>query len=114
MDRQPTPSVEPDGGEPPGKRLPARPHDNLPAALTPFVGRGSEYTQLITRLGDSGYRLVTITGVGGVGKSRLALEVAAPGFLQLHPEEHEHERRDDEDEERRSPAEQVTDQTAEE
>jgi predicted ATPase/DNA-binding NarL/FixJ family response regulator len=56
--------------------LPARPHDNLPAALTPFVGRGSEYTQLITRLGDSGYRLVTITGVGGVGKSRLALEVA--------------------------------------
>jgi predicted ATPase/DNA-binding CsgD family transcriptional regulator len=56
--------------------LPERPLDNLPAALTTFVGRSGEYTQLLSRLAGPGCRLVTITGVGGVGKTRLALEVA--------------------------------------
>ena len=47
---------------------------NLPAPLTSFVGRSSEL-EAIERLLDR-HRLVTLTGVGGVGKTRLALEVA--------------------------------------
>ncbi len=47
---------------------------NLPVALTSFVGRERE-TAEVTRL-LSGTRLLTLTGAGGCGKSRLALEVA--------------------------------------
>ena len=50
-------------------------HDgNLPAPLTSFVGRRGELREVRGRLSES--RLVTLTGVGGVGKTRLALEVA--------------------------------------
>jgi predicted ATPase len=52
----------------------AQPH-NLPAPLTSFVGRDRELTDLERLLGEA--RLVTVTGVGGVGKTRLALELAA-------------------------------------
>jgi predicted ATPase/DNA-binding SARP family transcriptional activator len=48
---------------------------NLPLALTPFVGRGHELDA--TRRALHEHRLVTLTGPGGVGKTRLALEVAA-------------------------------------
>ncbi len=48
---------------------------NLPAYLTTFVGRAGEQTLLIEALGS--HRLVTVTGPGGVGKTRLAVEVAA-------------------------------------
>jgi predicted ATPase/DNA-binding NarL/FixJ family response regulator len=48
---------------------------NLPAELTSFVGRRDEITQVRRLLSDS--RLVTMTGVGGVGKTRLALRAAA-------------------------------------
>lgn len=48
--------------------------DNLPADLTSFVGRRSEVHAVRQHLSDS--RLVTLTGVGGVGKTRLALRVA--------------------------------------
>jgi predicted ATPase/class 3 adenylate cyclase len=48
---------------------------NLPAQLTTFVGREEELTGIGDALQAS--RLVTITGVGGVGKTRLALQVAA-------------------------------------
>jgi len=47
---------------------------NLPAELTTFVGRRHELADLKARLSRS--RLVTVTGVGGVGKTRLALRVA--------------------------------------
>jgi predicted ATPase/DNA-binding SARP family transcriptional activator len=47
---------------------------NLPAALTPFVGRCAEREQLTHLLADPNYRLITVVGVGGVGKTRLALE----------------------------------------
>ncbi|MEU5196599.1 LuxR C-terminal-related transcriptional regulator [Streptomyces scabiei] len=47
---------------------------NLPAALTSFVGRRREIAE-IRRLLSKG-RLVTLTGVGGVGKTRLALSAA--------------------------------------
>ncbi|WP_019630554.1 ATP-binding protein [Actinomadura atramentaria] len=47
----------------------------LPAELTSFIGRGDELAE-ITRLFGRG-RLVTLTGPGGVGKSRLAVRAAA-------------------------------------
>jgi predicted ATPase len=47
---------------------------NLRPATTSFVGRESEIADLQTAL--KAHRLVTLTGVGGVGKTRLALEVA--------------------------------------
>jgi predicted ATPase/DNA-binding CsgD family transcriptional regulator len=48
---------------------------NLPAELTSFVGRRHEVADVKRLLSAS--RLVTLTGVGGVGKTRLALRVAA-------------------------------------
>jgi predicted ATPase/class 3 adenylate cyclase len=48
---------------------------NLPAAVSSFVGRDEEVADVVDLLGDA--RLVTLTGVGGVGKTRMALEVAA-------------------------------------
>jgi MoxR-like ATPase len=41
------------------------------------VGREFEVTALLTWLGDDAQRLVTLVGPGGIGKSRLAIEVAA-------------------------------------
>ena len=50
------------------------PKHNLPLQVTRFFGRETEIAQLQERLGE--YRLVTLTGSGGVGKSRLSLQVA--------------------------------------
>jgi predicted ATPase len=49
---------------------------NLPARPNPLVGRERELEEL-TALLDDGARLVTVTGPGGAGKTRLALEAAA-------------------------------------
>jgi len=48
---------------------------NLPAELTSFVGRRGELAEVRRLLAKS--RLVTLTGIGGVGKTRLALRAAA-------------------------------------
>ncbi len=48
---------------------------NLPVQLTSFVGRDAEGTQLRELLAQN--RVVTLTGAGGVGKTRLAIQVAA-------------------------------------
>ncbi|MFH9724745.1 ATP-binding protein [Streptomyces sp. NPDC017254] len=48
---------------------------NLPAELNRFVGRAAEQAALTALLGAS--RLVTVVGVGGVGKTRLALRAAS-------------------------------------
>ena len=49
---------------------------NLPIAATPLVGRRSEVEELVAVL-SAGTRLLTVTGPGGTGKTRLALQVAA-------------------------------------
>ncbi|HEV8065338.1 MAG TPA: adenylate/guanylate cyclase domain-containing protein [Acidimicrobiales bacterium] len=49
--------------------------NNLPAQMTTFVGRHGEIASLRSLIAD--HRLVTLTGAGGVGKSRLALQLAA-------------------------------------
>jgi predicted ATPase len=51
----------------------ATPH-NLPHPVTPFIGRERQIAELVALLGES--RLVTVTGAGGVGKTRFALQVA--------------------------------------
>jgi predicted ATPase/class 3 adenylate cyclase/DNA-binding CsgD family transcriptional regulator len=48
---------------------------NLPVQLTNFVGRGAQMTDLEKLLVDN--RMVTLTGAGGAGKTRLAIEIAA-------------------------------------
>ena len=48
---------------------------NLPADVTSFVGRRNELVEVKRLLSDA--RLVTLTGVGGVGKTRLALRAAS-------------------------------------
>ena len=49
--------------------------DNLPRPAGPFFGREAEQAQLHQRLVDPHQRLITIVGAGGMGKTRLALEV---------------------------------------
>ncbi|MFD7711700.1 ATP-binding protein [Streptomyces sp. NPDC059786] len=58
----------------PGISSPSRP-GNLPVELNAFVGRSAELTRLAGMVQE--HRLVTVTGVGGVGKSRLAAHAAA-------------------------------------
>jgi len=59
---------------PPLKTLDARPN-NLPFQISGFIGRKNELKQIKNLLFQS--RLVTLTGMGGTGKSRLALETGA-------------------------------------
>lgn len=54
--------------------LNSKPRHNLPLQLTSFVGRGLEIEEVKKLLGSS--RFVTLTGAGGVGKTRLALAIA--------------------------------------
>ncbi|MEU0404245.1 BTAD domain-containing putative transcriptional regulator [Streptomyces sp. NPDC006197] len=53
----------------------APPRGNLPAPLTELIGRTEELRRIGAMLASA--RLVTLTGAGGVGKTRLALEAAA-------------------------------------
>jgi predicted ATPase/tetratricopeptide (TPR) repeat protein/predicted Ser/Thr protein kinase len=56
-------------------RVPRAAAVNLPARTTPFVGRDGELAELTQLLAHRDVRAVTIIGPGGMGKSRLALEV---------------------------------------
>ena len=58
------------------RTLDERPN-NLPLQPTPFIGRKHELANVIALLQRDDARLVTLTGPGGVGKSRLALQAAA-------------------------------------
>ena len=59
---------------PPLRSLDALP-TNLPSQRTTFIGREAELARVTKAIAD--HRLVTLTGVGGVGKTRLALQAAA-------------------------------------
>lgn len=61
----------------PPLRTVGRQSTNLPAPLTAFVGRNRELEEIATLLGREGLRLLTLTGPGGSGKTRLTLRVAA-------------------------------------
>jgi predicted ATPase/class 3 adenylate cyclase len=62
-----------DGDFPPLRTLDAT---NLPVVSIPLVGRERELEELVTML-SNGTRVLTLTGPGGTGKTRLALQVAA-------------------------------------
>jgi predicted ATPase len=49
---------------------------NLPIPATPFVGRARELEHALELLGRADVRLLTLTGAGGSGKTRLALQAA--------------------------------------
>ncbi len=65
-------NLERDSDARPAGELPRR--HNLPEQLTSFVGRGQELDQLGQLLASA--RLLTLTGAGGCGKTRLALQLA--------------------------------------
>jgi predicted ATPase len=63
-----------DGEFPPLKTLYAT---NLPIPVTPFVGREQELAEVSSLIARSEVRLLTLTGPGGSGKTRLALQAVA-------------------------------------
>jgi predicted ATPase/class 3 adenylate cyclase len=69
---------------PPLKTLDRQPH-NLPSQPTEIIGRESELEQLHALLTTPGTRLVTLTGPGGTGKTRLAVQAAAD-VLEAFPD----------------------------
>jgi predicted ATPase/DNA-binding SARP family transcriptional activator len=60
----------------PDTRASAAPRHNLPAPLTPFVGREHELAALVALREAPETRLLTLVGAGGMGKTRLAIELA--------------------------------------
>ncbi len=51
-------------------------HHNLPFQATPFVGRQTDLTEISELLANPACRLLTLVGVGGIGKTRLSIEAA--------------------------------------
>jgi predicted ATPase/class 3 adenylate cyclase len=58
------------------KTLEARP-TNLPIQPTPLIGREQQMAEAVALVRQEGIRLVTLTGAGGTGKTRLSLQLAA-------------------------------------
>ena len=61
---------------PPLRTIEAR-RSNLPAQATPFVGREVELARIAHLLNDPECRLISLVGIGGSGKTRLAIQAAA-------------------------------------
>jgi non-specific serine/threonine protein kinase len=72
-------------------REPPLPPYNLPPQATSFIGREAEVSEIVTTLGQDHVRLLTLTGPGGTGKTRLSLQVAnqllnQPAARQPYPD----------------------------
>ena len=52
------------------------PRHNLPPQTTPFIGRAEELARIAALMSDPNCRLLTLTGPGGAGKTRIALQAA--------------------------------------
>lgn len=61
------------------------PEHNLPTQITSFIGRGGEIREVQRLLQEDSCRLLTLVGPGGIGKTRLAIEVAKQD-LRKYPE----------------------------
>lgn len=78
--QQTTPLTNSSDGRPPWQAtvlpmsVPSRLH-NLPIQLTPLIGRTQAQAELTARLQKPDVRLLTIVGAGGMGKTRLAIEI---------------------------------------
>ncbi len=59
--------------------------NNLPEQLTPFIGREMELSQITDALESPASRLISLVGLGGVGKTRLAIQAARLN-LRLFPD----------------------------
>ena len=51
--------------------------NNLPSQPTAFIGREAELGEIVNRLSTENVRLLTLTGPGGIGKTRISLQAAA-------------------------------------
>jgi predicted ATPase/DNA-binding SARP family transcriptional activator len=67
------------------RRSPRQPQHNLPVQATPFIGREAQLAEVGELLRRPEVRLLTLTGAGGAGKTRLALQVAS-GMLAEYPD----------------------------
>ncbi len=70
----PTPLGRP--ADPAPWRVHPRPPSNLPASLTPLIGREQEAAAVGDLLSRPRVRLLTLTGTGGIGKTRLSVQIA--------------------------------------
>jgi predicted ATPase/DNA-binding SARP family transcriptional activator len=57
------------------------PQTNLPQQLTSFIGREQQQAEIVHLLGQN--RFITLAGPGGIGKTRLSLQVATKAFHQF-------------------------------
>ncbi len=79
---QPAPKIQP--AQQPAKAEPAQHIVNLPQSLTPFIGRERELDDLQRMLADPHARLITLTGLGGMGKTRLAIQAGQWAATNAH------------------------------
>ncbi len=69
-----SPDAEPTAEMPDPTQAPARPPTNLPEPVSELIGRDAELAEVLDL--SASHRLVTLTGAGGIGKTRLGFEVA--------------------------------------
>ena len=69
-----SPDAEPTARMPEVAPVPSRPPTNLPEPVSELIGRDAELAEILDL--SASHRLVTLTGTGGIGKTRLGFEVA--------------------------------------